>query len=646
MSHEPSEFTASTEPVYQAVSKPILFVWYRALIRRPTRSCPLAIAAPCLRLPVHRAPGGQPAASARELGGEATSNLSKALSRFPFPSLPRLTPYSQRHPALLDVIALVVVGLAELLRRPHAVPLGVLLRLLELGTVVDVALVRLAQAAHPHAGEAAEDDEDHGDGHERELHDAHALLLDSRRSRPAAAAGGVGDGAVLALDLAIALERVADGARARGVPGARRVHSVLHHVALTALPLVQLGARPLLDVVAIEEPRASEAILVAHDAAPAGVSRGAAAAHAARQAPVPHVAGQPVPAARRVGALGAGARAALVVVTQLIAARALPSGAGGAAPRAPGGWGASHTVGDFSRASRPRCSLPLGPERLSGSYTVHGAATCLESQPQEARPASCDATGKALCKVVSLLVAGEVVLGTAARVRALPHRAGALRGRRRARWRGGARGEALVVLLAEDGGGLIARVHALGVPVVVLVAMEAVGDAAARRAALLPALRAVLSREQLVALPPCAVFPDLVDARVCLEALRVDARLRVATVLGRLAAARHDAVVEALPTQLPAGAHPIATVRTHRRWSWHGPTLCIGLVRTLEATEAFRLAAGRVGARAVVVSALGEDRRHAKERQGPLQRHVRRAQSPPRAVESLAGGGELLGGRW
>ena len=38
MSHEPSEFTASTEPVYQAVSKPILFVWYRALIRRPTRS--------------------------------------------------------------------------------------------------------------------------------------------------------------------------------------------------------------------------------------------------------------------------------------------------------------------------------------------------------------------------------------------------------------------------------------------------------------------------------------------------------------------------------------------------------------------------------------------------------------------------------
>ena len=43
MSHEPSEFTASTEPVYQAVSKPILFVWYRALIRRPTRSSVLAI---------------------------------------------------------------------------------------------------------------------------------------------------------------------------------------------------------------------------------------------------------------------------------------------------------------------------------------------------------------------------------------------------------------------------------------------------------------------------------------------------------------------------------------------------------------------------------------------------------------------------
>ena len=43
MSHEPSEFTASTEPVYQAVSKPILFVWYRALIRRPTRSSVPAI---------------------------------------------------------------------------------------------------------------------------------------------------------------------------------------------------------------------------------------------------------------------------------------------------------------------------------------------------------------------------------------------------------------------------------------------------------------------------------------------------------------------------------------------------------------------------------------------------------------------------
>ena len=43
MSHEPSEFTASTEPVYQAVSKPILFVWYRALMRRPTRSSVPAI---------------------------------------------------------------------------------------------------------------------------------------------------------------------------------------------------------------------------------------------------------------------------------------------------------------------------------------------------------------------------------------------------------------------------------------------------------------------------------------------------------------------------------------------------------------------------------------------------------------------------
>ena len=46
MSHEPSEFTASTEPVYQAVSNPILFVWYRALIRRPTRSSLPVITAP------------------------------------------------------------------------------------------------------------------------------------------------------------------------------------------------------------------------------------------------------------------------------------------------------------------------------------------------------------------------------------------------------------------------------------------------------------------------------------------------------------------------------------------------------------------------------------------------------------------------
>eukprot|EP00964_Phaeocystis_antarctica_P018229 scaffold10092_cov66-Phaeocystis_antarctica.AAC.5 len=46
-------------------------------------------------------------------------------------------------------------------------------------------------------------------------------------------------------------------------------------------------------------------------------------------------------------------------------------------------------IGDFSRAFRPHHSLPRGPERLSGSPRVRSAAKSQESQPQEARAASC-----------------------------------------------------------------------------------------------------------------------------------------------------------------------------------------------------------------------------------------------------------------
>ena len=159
----------------------------------------------------------------------------------------------------------------------------------------------------------------------------------------------------------------------------------------------------------------------------------------------------------------------------------------------------------------------LGPGRPGGSNTVQGAATRLESQPQEARAASCGTGSKeagalpaagaqALCVVLALLVAREALLRTAARVRALLHRAGALRRRRRAR-----RGEALVVPLAFDAIRRVTPVHALGVPVVVLVAMEAGGDATTRRAALLPVLGALRSRGQLGAIPPCAVSPNLID---------------------------------------------------------------------------------------------------------------------------------------
>ena len=57
---------------------------------------------------------------------------------------------------------------------------------------------------------------------------------------------------LLAFDLAIAFERVADGAIAIGHPRARRVHPVHHHVALAALSYGQLSAGPPLDAVAWE----------------------------------------------------------------------------------------------------------------------------------------------------------------------------------------------------------------------------------------------------------------------------------------------------------------------------------------------------------------------------------------------------------
>eukprot|EP00964_Phaeocystis_antarctica_P106888 scaffold71682_cov63-Phaeocystis_antarctica.AAC.1 len=53
-------------------------------------------------------------------------------------------------------------------------------------------------------------------------------------------------------------------------------------------------------------------------------------------------------------------------------------------------------VGAFGRAARPRRSLPLSPERLSGSSRVRSAARSLESQPPEARAVSCGTTKTAL----------------------------------------------------------------------------------------------------------------------------------------------------------------------------------------------------------------------------------------------------------
>ena len=147
------------------------------------------------------------------------------------------------------------------------------------------------------------------------------------------------------------------------------------------------------------------------------------------------------------------------------------------------------------------------PEAWSSTGRAHAdwrAASCgAGSKEAGALPA---AGAQALCVVLALLVAREALLRTAARVRALLHRAGALRRRRRAR-----RGEALVVPLAFDGIRRVTPVHALGVPVVVLVAMEAGGDATTRRAALLPVLGALRSRGQLGAIPPCAVSPNLID---------------------------------------------------------------------------------------------------------------------------------------
>ena len=48
-------------------------------------------------------------------------------------------------------------------------------------------------------------------------------------------------------------------------------------------------------------------------------------------------------------------------------------------------------------AFRPRHSLPRGPERLSGSSRVRSAARSRESQPQEARAASCRTSKTVLC---------------------------------------------------------------------------------------------------------------------------------------------------------------------------------------------------------------------------------------------------------
>ena len=50
-------------------------------------------------------------------------------------------------------------------------------------------------------------------------------------------------------------------------------------------------------------------------------------------------------------------------------------------------------IGDFGRVSRPHRGLPSGPERLNGSSRARSAAGSLESQPREARIASCGATG-------------------------------------------------------------------------------------------------------------------------------------------------------------------------------------------------------------------------------------------------------------
>ena len=58
--------------------------------------------------------------------------------------------------------------------------------------------------------------------------------------------------------------------------------------------------------------------------------------------------------------------------------------------------GRRRNIGDFGRASRPQRGLPSGPGRLSGSSRARSAAGSLESQPREARVASCGATKAAL----------------------------------------------------------------------------------------------------------------------------------------------------------------------------------------------------------------------------------------------------------
>ena len=65
-------------------------------------------------------------------------------------------------------------------------------------------------------------------------------------------------------------------------------------------------------------------------------------------------------------------------------------------------------IGDYDWASRPRRSLPLGPDWLSGSSPVRGAAKFWASQPQEARVVSCGTTKASTPKRLRVLVAVAV----------------------------------------------------------------------------------------------------------------------------------------------------------------------------------------------------------------------------------------------